>query len=316
MYRATDDQNTPQRLALIGDLRDVIERRGILVVFQPQVDPTTGATIGAEALARWPHPTQGFIAPDVFIPLAEHSGLIRPLTLHVLDAALGNCAAWRRAGQDLQVAVNLSPNTLLDDSLPDTILRLLAEHRLPGSALTLEITESTLMADPDGSLATLNRVHALGIKISIDDFGTGYSSLGRLRELPIHEVKIDRSFVRNAAHDHRDRAVIRSTVELGHALDLHVVAEGVEDADTYTFLARQGCDIVQGYYISKPVPSDEFTSWLRNTSAAGQEANIVRLPVRDTYLNDNNVPRSVDQVVGRRDAVFNGRPAGQRVADL
>jgi diguanylate cyclase (GGDEF)-like protein len=294
IYRATDDQNTPQRLALIGDLREVIERRGIFVVFQPQVDPTTGATIGAEALARWQHPAQGFVAPDVFIPLAEHSGLIRPLTLHVLDTALGNCAAWRRAGHDLQVAVNLSPNTLLDDTLPDLILRLLAEHRLPGSALTLEITESTLMADPEGSLATLNRVHALGIKISIDDFGTGYSSLGRLRELPIHEVKIDKSFVQNAAHDRRDRALVRSTVELGHALDLHVVAEGVEDEDTYAFLALEGCDIVQGYHISKPLPADQFTSWLHSTTTKRTAtAAVIEIPPDSRRSRPANGPQPV-----------------------
>jgi diguanylate cyclase (GGDEF)-like protein len=266
IYRATDDQNTPQRLALIGDLRDAIERQEIVVVFQPKVDPATGAVVGAEALSRWFHAEQGFIAPDLFVPLAEHSGLVRPLTLHVLDVALRNCAAWHRAGHPVHVAVNLSPNTLLDDTLPDVIVRLLAQNDLPAAALTLEITESTLMADPEGGLGTLDRLRSLGIRISIDDFGTGYSSLGRLRELPIDEVKIDQSFVRNAAQDHRDRALVRSTVELGHALDLHVVAEGVEDEQTYEFLARTGCDIVQGYYIAKPLPADQFTTWLHSTA--------------------------------------------------
>jgi EAL domain-containing protein (putative c-di-GMP-specific phosphodiesterase class I) len=184
----------------------------------------------------------------------------------VLEAALRNCAAWHRAGHRVHVAVNLSPNTLLDDTLPDVIVQLLARNDLPAAALTLEITESTLMADPEGSLVTLDRLRGLGIKISIDDFGTGYSSLGRLRELPIDEVKIDKSFVRNAATDHRDRALVRSTVELGHALDLHVVAEGVEDEQTYAFLARTGCDTVQGYYIAKPLPADQFTTWLHSTA--------------------------------------------------
>ena len=268
IYRATDDQNTPQRLALIGDLRDAIERQEIVVVFQPKVDPATGEVLGAEALSRWFHAQHGFIAPDLFVSLAEHSGLIRPLSLHVLEIALRNCAAWHRAGQRLQVAVNLSPNTLLDDTLPDVIVRLLGENEVPAGALTLEITESTLMADPEGSLITLERLRGLGIKISIDDFGTGYSSLGRLRELPIDEVKIDKSFVRNAARDHRDRALVRSTVELGHALDLHVVAEGVEDEQTYAFLARTGCDTVQGFYVSEPLPADRFTAWLHSTAAA------------------------------------------------
>jgi predicted signal transduction protein with EAL and GGDEF domain len=267
IYRATDDQNTPQRLALIGDLRDAIERQEIVVVFQPKVDPSTGAVVGAEALSRWFHAEQGFVPPDLFVSLAEHSGLIRPLTLHVLDMALRNCAAWHRSGHPVHVAVNLSPNTLLDDTLPDVIVRLLAEHDVPAAALTLEITEGTLMADPEGSLLTLDRLRSLGIKISIDDFGTGYSSLGRLRELPIDEVKIDKSFLRNAATDHRDRALVRSTVELGHALDLHVVAEGVEDEQTYAFLVHTGCDTVQGYYVSKPLPADQFTTWLHATTA-------------------------------------------------
>jgi EAL domain-containing protein (putative c-di-GMP-specific phosphodiesterase class I) len=276
IYRASDDQNTPQRLALIGDLRDAIERQDIAVVFQPKVDPTTGAVLGAEALSRWHHPQHGFITPDLFISLAEHSGLIRPLTLHVLDMSLRNCATWHRAGHRVHVAVNLSPNTLLDDTLPDAIVRLLTRNDVPAAALTLEITENTLMADPDGSLVTLDRLRSLGIKISIDDFGTGYSSMGRLRELPIDEVKIDKSFVLNAAHDHRDRALVRSTVELGHALDLHVVAEGVEDEETYTFLARTGCDIVQGYYISKPLPADQFTAWLHDTTShTGTHATAV-----------------------------------------
>ena len=269
MYRATDDQNTPQRLALIGDLRHAIERDDIGLVFQPQVDPATNAVVGAEALSRWYHPEHGFIAPDLFVSLAEHSGLIRPLTLHVLDLSLRNCAAWRRAGHRVQLAVNLSPNTLLDDTLPEVIVRLLAQNDVPAAALTLEITESTLMADPEGSLVTLNRLRSLGIKISIDDFGTGYSSLGRLRELPIDEVKIDKTFVQNAAHDHRDRALVRSTVELGHALDLHVVAEGVEDGETYAFLAGTGCDIVQGYHIARPLPADQFTEWLNRTTSHG-----------------------------------------------
>ncbi|HET6533676.1 MAG TPA: GGDEF domain-containing protein [Actinoplanes sp.] len=262
IYRATDDQNTPERLALIGDLRDAIDRQDIAVMFQPKVDPATGTAVGAEALSRWHHPEQGFIPPDLFIPLAEHSGLIRPLTMHVLDVSLRRCAAWHRSGRPLHVAVNLSPNTLLDDTLPEVSQRLLARHDVPAAALTLEITEGTLMADPDGGRVTLDRLRRLGVRISIDDFGTGYSSLGRLRDLPIDEVKIDKSFVRDAARDHRDRALLRSTVQLGHALDLQVVAEGVEDESTYAFLAQTGCDLVQGYHISRPLPADRFTAWL------------------------------------------------------
>jgi len=262
LYDPALDVNSPQRLALIADLRAAVERRDLVLAFQPKVDPCTGRVIGAEALTRWHHPTRGMIPPDQFIPLAEHSGLIRPLTLHVLELALRRRSAWARAGHDLTVAVNLSPNSLLDAGLPETVARLLAQTGNPPHALTLEITESTILADPAGSLATLERLHALGVKLSIDDFGTGYSSLGRLRELPIHEVKIDKSFVLRSANDHRDRAVVRSAVQLGHALDLTVVAEGVEDSDTYAYLAREGCDAVQGYYLSKPLPPDEFLDWL------------------------------------------------------
>jgi EAL domain-containing protein (putative c-di-GMP-specific phosphodiesterase class I) len=254
----------------VADLTEAIERHELTVEFQPKLDPSSGLVTGAEALARWHHREQGFIPPDVFIPLAEHSGLIRALTLHVLEVALRRCAAWRRAGHNLHIAVNLSPNSLLDSTLPDVVTRLLGQTGVPVSALVLEITESTIMADPTGSIATLDRLNALGAKLSIDDFGTGYSSLGRLRELPIHEVKIDKSFVQRIAVDHRDRAVVRSAIQLGHALDLEVVAEGVEDAATLRHLQREGCDLVQGYYISKPLAADAFEAWLAGRTSNDQ----------------------------------------------
>jgi predicted signal transduction protein with EAL and GGDEF domain len=270
LYDPAADVNSPQRLAMIADLRDAVERRDLVVAYQPKVDPRTGRVVGAEALARWHHPRLGNVPPDEFIPLAEHSGLVRPLTIHVLELALRRRAAWARAGHDLHVAVNLSPNSLLDAELPDTVALLLARTGNPPHALTLEITESTILADPARGLVTLERLHALGVKLSIDDFGTGYSSLGRLRELPIHEVKIDQSFVRRSGADQRDRAVVRSAVQLGHALDLEVVAEGVEDAETYAYLAREGCDVVQGYYLSRPLPPDEFLEWV-----IGHETSLV-----------------------------------------
>jgi diguanylate cyclase (GGDEF)-like protein len=262
LYDSGLDRNSPERLALIADLRQAVERRELTVAYQPKVDPRTGRVVGAEALARWDHPVHGPIPPDVFIPLAEHSGLVWPLTLHVLEVALRSRAEWARDGHDLHVAVNLSPNSLLDAALPELVARLLEATGNPPRALTLEITESTILTDPAGSLATLERLHALGVEISIDDFGTGYSSLGRLRELPLHEVKIDKSFVQRIAEDHRDRAVVRSAVQLGHALDLRVVAEGVEDAGTYAYLAAEGCDVVQGYLLSRPLPAGEFATWL------------------------------------------------------
>jgi diguanylate cyclase (GGDEF)-like protein len=267
VYQPEDDQHTPHKLALIADLREAIKNRDLLVVFQPKLDPKTGTVTGAEALARWHHPRHGNIPPDQFIALAEHSGLVRPLTVHVLEVALRRCAAWRRDGHDLHVAVNLSPNSLHDPSLPALVARLLGQTGVPPSALTLEITESSIMEESDGSRDTLDRLNELGLKLSIDDFGTGYSSLGRLRHLPIHEVKIDKSFVQRVAIDHRDRAVVRSAVQLGHALGLEVVAEGVEDQETYGYLSREGCNTVQGYLISKPLPPDEFTSWLTGRTA-------------------------------------------------
>jgi EAL domain-containing protein (putative c-di-GMP-specific phosphodiesterase class I) len=238
-----------------------------MLAYQPKVDPVTGRIAGAEALARWQHPEQGNIPPDIFIPLAEHSGMIRPLTLHVLETALNQCAAWRLAGHDLHVAVNLSPSSLLDTTLPDVVAALLARTGVPADRLILELTESSLMADPDGAARTLDRLNALDIRLAIDDFGTGYSSLGRLRELPIDEVKIDKSFVQRFGADHRDRAVVRSAIQLGHALELEVVAEGVEDVETYADLIREGCNLVQGYYISRPLPADRFAAWLSEYAA-------------------------------------------------
>ncbi len=267
LYDPTADRNTPQRLARIADLRSAIEERDLGLMYQPKVDPASGRVVGAEALARWHHPIDGPVPPDEFIPLAEHSGLIRPLTLHVLEVALRSRGGWARAGHDLHVAVNLSPNSLLDDGLPEVIARLLASTGTAPGALTLEITESTLMADPERSAATLHRLHALGLKLSIDDFGTGYSSLGRLRHLPIDEVKIDRSFVQRLAADHRDRAVVRSAIQLGHALELKVVAEGVEDADSQRYLAAEGCDLVQGYHVSRPLAPEAFADWLAQSSS-------------------------------------------------
>ncbi|GAB3864499.1 putative bifunctional diguanylate cyclase/phosphodiesterase [Dactylosporangium cerinum] len=262
VYQPDDDRNSPRRLAMVADLREAIQRHDLVVVFQPKLETATGIVRGAEALARWHHPAHGFVPPDEFIPLAETSGLIRPLTLHVLEVALRRCASWRRMGHDMHVAVNLSPNSLQEADLPDIVARLLGQAGVPASALTLEITESSIMDDPAGSLVTLDRLHALGVKLAIDDFGTGYSSLGRLRELLIHEMKIDKSFVQRIAVDHRDRAVVRSAVQLGHALDLEVVAEGVEDEQTLNHLRIEGCNLVQGYFISKPLPADEFADWL------------------------------------------------------
>jgi diguanylate cyclase (GGDEF)-like protein len=267
IYRPEDDPNTPRRFALLADLRVAIDERALEVVYQPKVDPRSGAVVGAEALCRWHH-VDGPVPPDEFIPLAEHSGLIRPLTRHVLDTALASCAAWRRAGHDISVAVNLSPHTLADETLTDEVQRALQRHGVPAAALTLEITENSIMDDPTHIHITLTSLYALGVKLSIDDFGTGHSSLGRLAEMPIHEMKIDKSFVRDLMVKPSRRAVTDASLQLGRALDLIVVAEGVEDRAEFEYLREQGCDTIQGYYISKPLGAAEFMTWLIEHSGA------------------------------------------------
>ncbi|HKT06046.1 MAG TPA: EAL domain-containing protein [Rugosimonospora sp.] len=265
VYRPEDDQNSHRRLALIADLRDAVHRGALRVAYQPQVDPGTGRVLGAEALSRWPHPS-GPVPPDRFIPLAERCGLIRALTLNVLESALLACQGWRASGYELAVAVNLSPHSFDDAALTDQVATLLAKTGVPAGALTLEITENGVMDNPAQSAATLHALRALGVTLSIDDFGTGHSSLGRLADLPIQEIKIDKSFVRGLTHDRGRRAVTGTAIQLAHTLDLTVVAEGVEDISEYEYLRDHGCDRVQGYYTCRPLPPEQLIIWLRNMS--------------------------------------------------
>jgi diguanylate cyclase (GGDEF)-like protein len=268
VYKPADDQNTPRRLTLLADLRIAIEAQAIEVVYQPKIDPRSGRVIGAEALSRW-HRPGGSVPPDEFIPLAERSGLIRPLTRQVLDTALASCASWRRAGHEMSVAVNLSPQMITDPTLVEQVRSALGRHGLPPAALTLEITETGIINDPTHSMITLGELHALGVKLSIDDFGTGHSSLGRLAELPIQEVKIDKSFVRDLTTMKNRQAVTDAVLHLGRSLDLLVVAEGVETVAEFEYLRARGCDAIQGYYVAKPLPAAEFTAWL---AATGEQA--------------------------------------------
>jgi EAL domain-containing protein (putative c-di-GMP-specific phosphodiesterase class I) len=225
---------------------------------------------GAEALARWEHPSYGMVAPDEFIPIAEHTGLIGMLTDHVLESALRQCKSWRQLGFALNVAVNLSVRSLMDRDLPDRVGAVLAEVGLPAGALTLEITEGTIMADPVRTLEVLHRLAAMGITLSIDDFGTGYSSLSYLKRLPVHEVKIDKSFVHHMVTDDDDQVIVRSVVDLARNLRLTVTAEGVEDAATWDRLVELGCDSVQGNYLRSPLPAAILTNLLttRGTDVA------------------------------------------------
>jgi diguanylate cyclase (GGDEF)-like protein len=267
LYQAEDNQNTPRRLALMAELRVAVAENRLDVHYQPKVDPSTGRVIGAEALSRW-YRDGGTVPPDEFIPLAERSGLIRPLTRQVLSTALMACASWRRDGHDMSVAVNLSPQMTADHGLAEDVRMALLDHGLPPSALTLEITESGIMADPTHSRANLDALHAMGVKLSIDDFGTGHSSLGRLANLPIQEVKIDKGFIRDLTERPGRRAVTDATLHLGRALNLLVVAEGVETAAEFEYLRLAGCGAVQGYYVSRPVPGAQFTAWLADHAAS------------------------------------------------
>jgi diguanylate cyclase (GGDEF)-like protein len=257
----------PDPLALAGDLRRAMDAGELGVVYQPKVDVSTGELRGVEALVRWQHPSRGLVLPSSFVSHAEHTGLIRPLTMHVLDAALAQVAQWRGDGLFLTVAVNLSLRNLLDRALAEDIAGLLAKHDVPASSLELELTESTIMADPTRARAVLQTLSDMGVGLSIDDFGTGYSSLGSLQHLPVDEIKIDRSFVVSMARD-KDATIVRSTIDLGRNLGLRVVAEGVEAEEVRAHLAALGCDLAQGYLFSRPLSGDELAVWAREQGLA------------------------------------------------
>jgi diguanylate cyclase (GGDEF)-like protein len=256
------DGNSVQRLALAGDLRTALEREEFVLHYQPKVDLRTNAVSGAEVLLRWAHPVHGWLAPDDFIPLAEHTGLIVPLTNYVFDHALRQMGAWRAQGVDIGIAVNLSARTLIERDLPDRIEAMCHRWAVPTSRLVLEITESMVVADPARALPVLARLHELGVEIAVDDFGTGFSSMDYLKRLPVKEVKIDRSFVTTMATDARDAAIVRCTIDLARSLGLRVVAEGVESSDVRARLTTMGCDQAQGYSFSRALPQAEFAAWL------------------------------------------------------
>jgi EAL domain-containing protein (putative c-di-GMP-specific phosphodiesterase class I) len=253
--------------------------REFVLHYQPKIDLRSGTTLAAEALVRWQHPTRGLLYPDAFLPIVEQSGLMGALTRLVLDAAVGQLAQWHRAGVPISVAVNLSASDLLDAALADKIAALLAEHDLPAFALELEITESVLMTDPQQARQVLEELRGLGLQIAIDDYGTGYCALAYLRDLPINELKIDRSFVALVTADPRSAAIVRSTIELAHALDLTVVAEGVEDQQSLDAVKGFGCDFAQGYHYSRPLPADAFTAWML-AWAATHASPAVAAPLR------------------------------------
>jgi diguanylate cyclase (GGDEF)-like protein len=262
LYTAEQDQHSPMRLALVGELRRAIDQHELALYFQPKVSLKDSRMLCAEALVRWQHPRHGLLGPDQFVPIAEQTGLIRPLARWVLEAAVRQCHRWRQEGLDLAVAVNLSMRNLHDAEIVDMIRQLLARWGIPPARLVIEITESSLMADAARAMDVLSRLRDMGVGISIDDFGNGYSSLAYLKRLPVDELKIDKSFVAHMASDENDAAIVRSTVGLAHDLGLTVVAEGIEDQETWNLLAALGCDVGQGYFVSRPVPAAALGTWL------------------------------------------------------
>jgi diguanylate cyclase (GGDEF)-like protein len=271
IYATEHDTYSRRRLGLIADLRRAIDGDELVLYYQPQVELRGGHPIGVEALLRWNHPVDGLILPDEFIPLAERSGLIHPLTEHVLERACSQCREWRGLGLELSVAVNLSARNLIEVDLVERVRGLLARHDLPPSALVLEITESTIMADPVKTTSVVRRLRDEGLTVSIDDFGTGYSSLAHLRHLPVSEIKIDKSFVFGMLEDPSDATIVRSAIELAHNLHLVAVAEGVETAGARDALAALGCDVGQGYYFARPMPASELTTWLASRNSLTPE---------------------------------------------
>jgi diguanylate cyclase (GGDEF)-like protein len=251
-YRPERDVNTVERLELLTDLRAAIEENQLFVLFQPKLDVASGRTIGVEALVRWQHPTRGLVPPDMFIELAENSGLIGFVTAHVLAESLDAVARWRELGHDLHVAVNLSARHLSDLALPDMIQEALHAQGVPASRLTLEVTETAIMSDPARADTVVKALRDTGVSIAVDDYGTGHASLSYLKRLDVDELKIDRSFVTDMRSDPSDAIIVRSTIELGHALGLHIVAEGVEDGETLGLLRDLGCDVAQGWHIGRP----------------------------------------------------------------
>ncbi len=273
IYDETHDHSNTRRLGLVGELRHALDTDQLQLYYQPQTDLVTGDVVAVEALARWPHPVHGFVSPDEFIPIAEQSGMIHLFTRWALRTALTDLACWRQRWPQLRMSVNMSTRNLVDQSFVSDVIDLLELTGVDPAALTLELTESSVMGDPNRSVVMLGQLNDLGVRIAIDDFGTGYSSLSYLKRLPVHEIKIDKSFVMNMAADSDDTVIVRSTIDLGHNLGLQVVAEGVEDVDTWNLLLGLGCDVAQGYFMARPMAPAAVTAWLEERTLT---ADVVR----------------------------------------
>ncbi|MEP7036512.1 MAG: EAL domain-containing protein [Actinomycetota bacterium] len=275
VFSGADDVDLTTRLRMVEELRTALTSDQLALYYQPKVDMRTGEVKSLEALLRWNHPTLGLLYPDSFLDVVEDAGLMHAMTRVVLRIALDQATLWQADGQPLTIAINLSASSLVDTDLPEQVASMLAARKLSPEALQLEITEEFLMADRDRARNILTRLRRHGVQISVDDFGTGYSSLSYLRDLPIDELKIDRSFVLPMVDDALAAALVASTISLAHSLDLRVVAEGVENDIAYTELTALGCDQAQGFFISRPLPAVELEHWLSNRSAAGQTSDVV-----------------------------------------
>ncbi|MDR5795641.1 EAL domain-containing protein, partial [Caballeronia sp. LZ008] len=274
LYDERHDQNNAERLSLMSELRQAVEHDQLTLYYQPKVDLATHRVKYVEALVRWDHPTRGFVSPDQFIPFAEQTGYIKTISRWVADKAIAQCAAWRRQGIELAVSVNVSARELIQSTLPEIFQGLLDKHGVAPESIWIEITESAIMDDPNHAIETLDRLHALGIRLSIDDFGTGYSSLSYLKRMPVDELKIDKSFVMGMFQHKDDETIVRSTIDLGHNMGLKVVAEGVETEEMLERLKALRCDLAQGYHLSRPLPPAKLEAWLDAWRESNEQALI------------------------------------------
>ena len=265
-HREDGSSRSPDQLALVVELRHAVERNELVAHFQPKLHMRSGLMTRAEVLVRWDHPQRGHLGPSHFIPLAERTGLIRGMTDWLLDHAVGQCRVWQDAGAPIHIAVNVSARSLLDQGLPGKVQDTLDRWGVDPRFLKIEITESSIMADPAHALAILSMLQSMGVRLSIDDFGTGYSSLTHLRELPVDEIKIDKSFVIGMTRSEADAAIVRTVIDLAHNLGKQVCAEGVEDEATWRMLKELGCDLAQGYWIARPMAAGDLMAWLTRTS--------------------------------------------------
>jgi len=247
-------------------MRTAIEHDEFELYYQPKRHLHSGLITRVEVLVRWNHPRRGLLMPVSFVPIAERTGLIKPMTDWILDKALQQCREWQDAGAPIHVAVNVSAKSLLEETLPSKVQSLLDKWNIDPRFLKIEITESSIMADPAHALAIMSMLQSMGVRLSVDDFGTGYSSLTHLRELPIDEIKIDKSFVTGMLTSEADAAIVRTVIDLAHNLGKQVCAEGVEDSETLQKLEEMGCDLAQGYFISRPVPAATLLTWLTENS--------------------------------------------------